>query len=80
MLNLFAINSVSSVRFDVCVYSERISWNSLILALQNAPLSEQQQAAILTLSHAVAERPFPHKLVSFQLSFGSYSIMYTSLV
>ncbi|KAG6705656.1 hypothetical protein I3842_07G190300 [Carya illinoinensis] len=26
---------------------------------QNAPLTDQQQAAILTLSHAVAERPFP---------------------
>ncbi|KAL5572282.1 hypothetical protein UlMin_021879 [Ulmus minor] len=29
---------------------------------QNAPLSEQQQAAIVTLSHAVAERPFPQNL------------------
>ncbi|KAF8388670.1 hypothetical protein HHK36_025350 [Tetracentron sinense] len=26
---------------------------------QNAPLTEQQQAAIISLSHAVAERPFP---------------------
>ncbi|KAJ0030191.1 hypothetical protein Pint_13595 [Pistacia integerrima] len=30
---------------------------------QNAPLSDQQQSAILTLSHAVAERPFPLNLV-----------------
>ncbi|KAJ8774581.1 hypothetical protein K2173_017027 [Erythroxylum novogranatense] len=29
---------------------------------QNAPLTEQQQAAILALSHAVAERPFPVNL------------------
>ncbi|KAK9288072.1 hypothetical protein L1049_016518 [Liquidambar formosana] len=28
----------------------------------NAPLTEQQQAAIVTLSHAVAERPFPVNL------------------
>ncbi|CAK7352282.1 unnamed protein product [Dovyalis caffra] len=29
---------------------------------QNAPLSEQQQAAIVSLSHAVAERPYPDNL------------------
>lgn len=29
---------------------------------QNAPLTEQQKAAILALSHAVAERPFPPNL------------------
>lgn len=29
---------------------------------QNAPMTEQQQAAIVALSHAVAERPFPAKL------------------
>ncbi|GLT74223.1 hypothetical protein SLA2020_460310 [Shorea laevis] len=29
---------------------------------QNAPLTEQQQAAVVALSHAVAERPFPVKL------------------
>ncbi|XP_076899343.1 conserved oligomeric Golgi complex subunit 3-like isoform X2 [Bidens hawaiensis] len=29
---------------------------------QNAPLTEQQQAAILALSHAVVERPLPSKL------------------
>jgi len=29
---------------------------------QNAPLTEQQQAAIVALSHAFAERPFPVKL------------------
>lgn len=32
------------------------------LVVQNAPLTEQQQAAILTLSHTVAERPFPLNL------------------
>ena len=31
--------------------------------LQNAPLNEQQQAAIVALSHAVSERPFPPNLV-----------------
>jgi hypothetical protein len=31
--------------------------------LQNAPLTEQQKAAIAALSHAVAERPFPPNLV-----------------
>jgi len=30
---------------------------------QNAPLTEQQKAAIAALSHAVAERPFPPNLV-----------------
>ncbi|XP_023644127.1 conserved oligomeric Golgi complex subunit 3 isoform X1 [Capsella rubella] len=30
---------------------------------QSAPLTEQQQAAIVSLSHAVAERPFPANLV-----------------
>ncbi|EYU28295.1 hypothetical protein MIMGU_mgv1a001928mg [Erythranthe guttata] len=29
---------------------------------QNAPLTEQQQAAIVALSHVVADRPFPPKL------------------
>ncbi|XP_068659618.1 conserved oligomeric Golgi complex subunit 3 isoform X2 [Aristolochia californica] len=29
---------------------------------QNAPLTEQQQAAITALAHAVAERPYPSKL------------------
>uniref|UniRef100_A0A1D1Y860 Conserved oligomeric Golgi complex subunit 3 n=1 Tax=Anthurium amnicola TaxID=1678845 RepID=A0A1D1Y860_9ARAE len=33
---------------------------------QNAPLTEQQQAAIMSLSHAVAERPFPPKLLQEQ--------------
>ncbi|KAG6390917.1 hypothetical protein SASPL_148662 [Salvia splendens] len=32
------------------------------LAVYNAPLTEQQQAAIVALSHAVAERPFPPNL------------------
>ena len=31
--------------------------------LQNAPLTEQQKAAIAALSHAVSERPFPANLV-----------------
>ncbi|XP_042498818.1 conserved oligomeric Golgi complex subunit 3-like isoform X4 [Macadamia integrifolia] len=30
---------------------------------QNAPLTEQQQAAIAALSHAVSERPFPINMV-----------------
>jgi hypothetical protein len=34
---------------------------------QSAPLTEQQQAAIVSLSHAVAERPFPANLVSLML-------------
>ncbi|XP_074280825.1 conserved oligomeric Golgi complex subunit 3 isoform X2 [Silene latifolia] len=34
---------------------------------QNAPLTEQQQAAIIALSHAVAERPFPSNLVQEQM-------------
>lgn len=33
--------------------------------LQNAPLTEQQQFAIVSLSHAVSERPLPLKLVRF---------------
>jgi hypothetical protein len=35
--------------------------------LQNAPLTEQQKAAIAALSHAVAERPFPANLVSLHI-------------
>ncbi|XP_073158276.1 conserved oligomeric Golgi complex subunit 3 [Henckelia pumila] len=35
---------------------------------QNAPLTEQQQAAIVALSHAVAERPFPPNLVQEQVA------------
>lgn len=35
---------------------------------QNAPLSEQQQAAIVALSHAVAERPFPSNLAQEKVS------------
>ena len=34
------------------------------ICAQNAPLTEQQQAAIATLCHAVAERPLPADLVS----------------
>ncbi|KAH9619484.1 hypothetical protein KSS87_019429 [Heliosperma pusillum] len=34
---------------------------------QNAPLTEQQQAAIIALSHAVADRPFPSNLVQDQM-------------
>jgi hypothetical protein len=33
--------------------------------LQNAPLTEHQQNAIISLSHAVSERPLPLKLVSY---------------
>ncbi|KAE8735272.1 Sec34-like family protein isoform 2 [Hibiscus syriacus] len=35
---------------------------------QNAPLTEQQQGAILMLSHAVAERPFPTNLAQERTS------------
>ncbi|KAI3807907.1 hypothetical protein L1987_23844 [Smallanthus sonchifolius] len=35
---------------------------------QNAPLTEQQQAAIIALSHAVVERPFPSKLSQESIS------------
>ncbi|KAL2481942.1 sec34-like family protein [Abeliophyllum distichum] len=35
---------------------------------QNAPLTEQQQAAIIALSHAVAERPFPPNLAPDQVA------------
>ncbi|EEF46200.1 conserved hypothetical protein [Ricinus communis] len=35
---------------------------------QNAPLSEQQQAAIVALSHAVAERPYPINLKQDHIS------------
>lgn len=38
-----------------------------IFLMQSAPLTEQQQAAIITLSHAVAERPFPANLVGFMM-------------
>jgi hypothetical protein len=39
-----------------------------ISLLQNAPLTEQQNAAISALSHAVAERPFPANLVRRRIS------------
>ncbi|XP_037491030.1 conserved oligomeric Golgi complex subunit 3 isoform X2 [Jatropha curcas] len=35
---------------------------------QNAPLTEQQQAAIVALSHAVAERPYPTTLAQDHIS------------
>ncbi|PON66074.1 Conserved oligomeric Golgi complex, subunit [Parasponia andersonii] len=35
---------------------------------QNAPLTEQQQAAIVSLSHAVADRPFPPNLAQDRIS------------
>ncbi|KAK4479013.1 hypothetical protein RD792_014522 [Penstemon davidsonii] len=35
---------------------------------QNAPLTEQQQAAIVALSHAVAERPFPPNMAQEQVA------------
>ncbi|CAL9162414.1 unnamed protein product [Musa hybrid cultivar] len=38
---------------------------------QNAPLTEQQKAAILALSNAVAERPFPPHLSQEQIPGGS---------
>lgn len=39
----------------------------LDFVLQNAPLSEQQHAAIVALSHAIAERPYPANLVRIQM-------------
>uniref|UniRef100_M1CJI3 Conserved oligomeric Golgi complex subunit 3 n=1 Tax=Solanum tuberosum TaxID=4113 RepID=M1CJI3_SOLTU len=41
---------------------------------QNAPLTEQQQAAILALSHAVAERPFPSNLDQVSGHDNSFSV------
>jgi hypothetical protein len=38
------------------------------LPVQNAPLTEHQQAAIVALSHAVAERPFPPNLAQDHVS------------
>nr|CAD1827339.1 unnamed protein product [Ananas comosus var. bracteatus] len=38
---------------------------------QNAPLTDQQKAAILALSHAVAERPFPPNLSQKEISVKS---------
>lgn len=35
---------------------------------QNAPLTEQQQSAVVSLSHAVAERPFPANLAQEHVS------------
>lgn len=35
---------------------------------QNAPLTEQQHAAIIALSHAVVDRPFPSKLSQENIS------------
>lgn len=43
----------------------------MTLLVQNAPMTEQQQAAIVALSHAVAERPFPAKLVSTAHAYGT---------
>jgi hypothetical protein len=55
-------------RSDPCCYLLRfhiwICTNSFYL-LQNAPLTEHQQNAIISLSHAVSERPLPLKLVSY---------------
>ncbi|KAA8522688.1 hypothetical protein F0562_009150 [Nyssa sinensis] len=41
---------------------------------QSAPLTEQQQAAIVALSHAVAERPFPVKLDHISVQENGLSI------
>ncbi|PWA57697.1 Conserved oligomeric Golgi complex, subunit 3 [Artemisia annua] len=38
-----------------------LDYRSVVYVI-NAPLTEQQQAAIVALSHAVVERPFPSKL------------------
>lgn len=39
-------------------------FRNFLVFLQNAPLTEQQQASVQALSHAVAERPYPPNLVS----------------
>ncbi|GMH13761.1 hypothetical protein Nepgr_015602 [Nepenthes gracilis] len=44
---------------------------------QNAPLTEQQQAAIAALSHAVAERPFPPNLALQEGKIGQESALST---
>lgn len=49
------------------------------LTLQNAPLTEQQQAAIANLSHAVAERPLPPNLVRNTVHLSASSIINTIL-
>lgn len=49
------------LRFKKCIVFTVFLFDFVV---QNAPLSEQQQAAILALSHAVAERPYPANLVS----------------
>jgi len=42
--------------------------SSLFLWRQNAPLTDQQQNAITSLSHSVSERPFPLNLAVFTFS------------
>lgn len=44
------------------------SFDFFALPVQNAPLTEHQQAAIVALSHAVAERPFPPNLAQDHVS------------
>lgn len=50
---------------DLWFYLQLFDFLKWIVLLQNAPLTEQQQTAIVSLSHAVSERPLPLKLVSF---------------
>ncbi|XP_057537707.1 conserved oligomeric Golgi complex subunit 3 [Amaranthus tricolor] len=45
---------------------------------QNAPLNEQQQAAIVALSHAVSERPFPPNLVQDRMPGQEHGLSITT--
>ncbi|GAB2216269.1 hypothetical protein Droror1_Dr00024039 [Drosera rotundifolia] len=49
--NEFSLESKSTIEVEFATRS-----------IKNAPLTEQQQAAIVALSHGVAERPFPPNL------------------
>ncbi|WZZ68928.1 hypothetical protein YC2023_080298 [Brassica napus] len=63
-LNELRISEIHSVDFDMLYLPFR---NVVTFRLQSAPLTEEQQAAIVSLSHAVAERPFPANLVSVEV-------------
>lgn len=45
---------------------------------QNAPLTEQQQSAIVALSHAVAERPFPPNLTQDRMPGQGHGLSITA--
>ena len=65
-LNELRISEIHSVDFDMLYLPFR---NVVTFRLQSAPLTEEQQAAIVSLSHAVAERPFPANLVSVEVIY-----------